>query len=43
SQLFKDYVAFPAITAISPGATYRSTLTAKCDGQFAAETSGRMP
>lgn len=28
SQLFKDYVAFPAITAISPGATYRSTLTA---------------
>ncbi|WP_100459789.1 fatty acid desaturase family protein [Mycobacteroides abscessus] len=28
SQLFKDYVAFPAITAVSPGATYRSTLTA---------------
>lgn len=28
SQLFKDYVAFPAITAASPGATYRSTLTA---------------
>jgi fatty acid desaturase len=27
-QLFKDYVAFPALTALSPGATYRSTLTA---------------
>lgn len=28
AQVFKDYVAFPAITAVSPGATYRSTLTA---------------
>lgn len=28
SQVFKDYVAFPAMTAASPGATYRSTLTA---------------
>ncbi|GFG72882.1 fatty acid desaturase family protein [Mycobacterium botniense] len=27
-QLFKDYVAFPALTALSPGATYASTLTA---------------
>lgn len=27
-QLVKDYVAFPALTALSPGATYRSTLTA---------------
>lgn len=27
AQVFKDYVAFPAITALSPGATYRSTLT----------------
>jgi linoleoyl-CoA desaturase len=24
----KDYVAFPALTSLSPGATYRSTLTA---------------
>jgi len=27
-QLFKDYVAFPALTTLSPAATYRSTLTA---------------
>ncbi|OSC43124.1 fatty acid desaturase family protein [Mycobacterium decipiens] len=27
-QLVKDYVAFPALTSVSPGATYRSTLTA---------------
>jgi linoleoyl-CoA desaturase len=27
-QVIKDYVAFPAVTALSPGATYRSTLTA---------------
>ena len=27
-QAVKDYVAFPALTALSPGATYRSTLTA---------------
>ncbi len=27
-QLFKDYVAFPALTSLSPGATYRSTFTA---------------
>jgi fatty acid desaturase len=27
-QLVKDYVAFPALTALSPAATYRSTLTA---------------
>jgi fatty acid desaturase len=27
-QLFKDYVAFPAVTSVSPGATYKSTLTA---------------
>ncbi|MCV7260199.1 fatty acid desaturase family protein [Mycobacterium shimoidei] len=27
-QVFKDYVAFPALTALSPGATFRSTLTA---------------
>ena len=26
--MVKDYVAFPALTALSPGATYRSTLTA---------------
>lgn len=26
--MFKDYVAFPALTSLSPGATYRSTLTA---------------
>ncbi|KUI36405.1 fatty acid desaturase [Mycobacterium sp. GA-2829] len=28
AQLVKDYVAWPAVTALSPGATYRSTLTA---------------
>ncbi|WP_197374132.1 fatty acid desaturase family protein [Mycolicibacterium baixiangningiae] len=28
AQLAKDYVAWPAVTALSPGATYRSTLTA---------------
>jgi fatty acid desaturase len=28
AQLAKDYVAWPALTALSPGATYRSTLTA---------------
>jgi fatty acid desaturase len=28
SQLFKDYVAFPAITSVSPGATFKSTATA---------------
>jgi fatty acid desaturase len=27
-QVFKDYVAFPALTSLSPGAKYRSTLTA---------------
>jgi NADPH-dependent stearoyl-CoA 9-desaturase len=27
-QAVKDYIAFPALTALSPGATYRSTLTA---------------
>ncbi|KAA8959498.1 fatty acid desaturase [Mycobacterium sp.] len=27
-QLCKDYVAFPALTGLSPAATYRSTLTA---------------
>jgi NADPH-dependent stearoyl-CoA 9-desaturase len=27
-QLFKDYVAFPALTSLSPGATYKSTVTA---------------
>ena len=27
-QVIKDYVAFPAMTSLSPGATYRSTLTA---------------
>jgi NADPH-dependent stearoyl-CoA 9-desaturase len=27
-QVLKDYVAYPALTALSPGATYRSTLTA---------------
>jgi len=27
-QVLKDYIAFPALTALSPGATYRSTLTA---------------
>jgi NADPH-dependent stearoyl-CoA 9-desaturase len=27
-QVVKDYVAYPALTSVSPGATYRSTLTA---------------
>jgi NADPH-dependent stearoyl-CoA 9-desaturase len=27
-QVVKDYVAFPALTSLSPGATYKSTLTA---------------
>ena len=27
-QLFKDYVAFPALTSLSPEATYKSTATA---------------
>jgi linoleoyl-CoA desaturase len=27
-QLFKDYAAYPALTALSPGASYRSTATA---------------
>jgi NADPH-dependent stearoyl-CoA 9-desaturase len=27
-QLFKDYVAFPALTSLSPRATYKSTATA---------------
>ncbi|WP_205878460.1 fatty acid desaturase family protein [Mycobacterium camsae] len=27
-QVFKDYVAFPALTSLSPAATYRSTLKA---------------
>jgi NADPH-dependent stearoyl-CoA 9-desaturase len=27
-QLVKDYVAFPALTSLSPGATYKSTATA---------------
>ena len=27
-QLFKDYVALPALTSLSPGATYKSTATA---------------
>jgi NADPH-dependent stearoyl-CoA 9-desaturase len=27
-QVAKDYIAFPAVTALSPGATFRSTLTA---------------
>ncbi len=27
-QLFKDYAAFPALTSLSPGATYMSTLKA---------------
>jgi fatty acid desaturase len=27
-QVLKDYIAFPALTSLSPGATYRSTLTA---------------
>lgn len=27
-QLFKDYVAFPALTALSPGATFSSTVKA---------------
>ncbi|MEU0494519.1 fatty acid desaturase [Mycobacterium sp. NPDC006124] len=28
TQLVKDYAAFPALTALSPGASFRSTLTA---------------
>jgi NADPH-dependent stearoyl-CoA 9-desaturase len=28
AQVFKDYVAYPALTSLSPGATYKSTLTA---------------
>jgi fatty acid desaturase len=31
-QVFKDYVAFPALTSLSPGATYKSTLTANIVG-----------
>jgi fatty acid desaturase len=27
-QVIKDYVAYPALTSLSPGATYKSTLTA---------------
>jgi linoleoyl-CoA desaturase len=27
-QVFKDYVAYPALTSMSPGATYKSTLKA---------------
>jgi NADPH-dependent stearoyl-CoA 9-desaturase len=27
-QLFKDYAAFPALTSVSPGATFKSTATA---------------
>ncbi|MFV0494030.1 fatty acid desaturase family protein [Mycobacterium sp.] len=27
-QVFKDYLAFPALTSVSPGATFRSTLRA---------------
>ncbi len=27
-QVFKDYVAFPALTSLSPGATYKSTVKA---------------
>ncbi|MGV0637596.1 fatty acid desaturase [Mycobacterium kansasii] len=27
-QVVKDYVAYPALTSLSPGATYRSTVTA---------------
>ena len=27
-QVVKDYVAFPALTSLSPGATYKSTLKA---------------
>ena len=27
-QVLKDYIAFPVLTALSPGASYRSTLTA---------------
>jgi len=27
-QVFKDYVGYPALTSLSPGATYRSTMTA---------------
>jgi NADPH-dependent stearoyl-CoA 9-desaturase len=28
AQLLKDYVAYPALTSLSPGATFRSTMTA---------------
>jgi linoleoyl-CoA desaturase len=28
TQVVKDYVAYPALTSLSPGATYKSTLTA---------------
>ncbi|MDA4107130.1 fatty acid desaturase family protein [Mycolicibacterium holsaticum] len=28
NQVFKDYVAYPAVTSLSPGATYKSTLKA---------------
>jgi fatty acid desaturase len=28
AQVVKDYVAYPALTSLSPGATYKSTLTA---------------
>ncbi|MCV7280082.1 fatty acid desaturase [Mycolicibacterium flavescens] len=28
AQVVKDYVAYPALTSLSPGATFRSTLTA---------------
>ncbi len=27
-QVVKDYVAYPALTSLSPGATFRSTVTA---------------
>ena len=27
-QVFKDYIAYPAVTSLSPGATYKSTLKA---------------
>ena len=27
-QIFKDYVAYPALTSLSPGATYKSTMKA---------------
>src|ERR1700738_1007670 len=31
-QIGKDYIAYPALTSLSPGATYRSTLTANAVG-----------